>query len=124
MLHPSIIVVFLYKQVIVIREDLGLSVGKTAAQASHACHEAAKKANKKVLKQWEDLGQKKVVLAAKDLKELKELKRNADKLKIPNCLIADGGYTEVKKGTITALGIGPDKEDTINKVTGHLKLLK
>lgn len=113
-----------YKQVIVIREDLNLSVGKAAAQASHACHEAAKRANKKILKEWEEEGQKKVVLGSKDLKQLKELKKHADKLKLANCLISDAGLTQIKKGTITALGIGPDKENKINKVTGLLKLLK
>ena len=116
--------IIIFKQVIVIREDLDMSIGKAAAQASHACHEASKKTNKKILEAWENEGQKKVVLAAKDLKELKELKKQADKLKLPNCLITDAGLTEIKSGTITALGIGPDKDDKIDKVTGHLKLLK
>jgi len=103
---------------------LKLSVGKAAAQASHACHESAKKANKKILQEWENEGQKKVVLAAESVKELKDLQKAAEKLKVSNSLITDAGHTEVKKGTITALGIGPDKEEKIDKVTGHLKLLK
>ena len=114
----------MYKQVIVIREDLKLSIGKLGAQSAHASYGAAKKANKKILKEWEDYGQKKVVLGTKDLKELKDLKKKADELKIANCLISDAGHTQLKPGTITALGIGPDKEEKIDKVTGHLKLLK
>ncbi|MBI5332612.1 MAG: aminoacyl-tRNA hydrolase [Candidatus Aenigmarchaeota archaeon] len=74
-------------------------------------------------KEWEIQGQKKVVLSAQDVEELKSLKSMADKLKLSNSLIIDAGRTEIKKGTITCIGIGPDKEDKIDKATGHLKLL-
>ena len=113
----------MFKQVIIIREDLQLSSGKAASQACHACYTSAKLASPNLRKNWENEGQKKVVLVVKDLKEMKTLKKMADKLKLPNCLISDAGLTEIKKGTITALGIGPEKEEKINKVTGHLKLL-
>ena len=39
------------------------------------------------------------------------------------CFIADAGRTEVMPGTITCMGIGPDKEEKIDKVTGKLKML-
>lgn len=112
----------MYKQVLVIRTDLDLSKGKTAAQAAHAAVDAALKSDKKVLEAWLDEGQKKVVLKA-GLKELSDIGKKCRKLKIHFSLIKDAGLTELKPGTVTCLGIGPDKESKIDKVTGKLKLL-
>ena len=47
----------------------------------------------------------------------------ADELKIPNAMIRDAGLTQVKKGEITALAIGPEEEEKIDKITRNLKLL-
>ena len=56
-------------------------------------------------------------------KEIKDLQKKANKEKIPNFLVADAGLTQLKKGTITILGIGPAEEKKVDKVTGKLKLL-
>lgn len=112
------------KQVIVVRKDLGLSAGKLAAQACHASLKAWKKVEKDKRNDWESSGGKKVILAAKDEEELIEIKRNADRARLPNALIRDAGLTEIEPGTKTALAIGPEREEKLNKVTGHLPLLK
>jgi PTH2 family peptidyl-tRNA hydrolase len=114
----------MYKQVIVVRTDLKMSKGKLAAQSSHAAVDASHKADKKTLDAWKKEGQKKVVLKVKSEEELLLLKEKCNKLKIACSLIADGGHTELESGTITALGIGPDTEEKINKVTGSLPLMK
>lgn len=114
----------MYKQVIVVRSDLKLSKGKLAAQCAHASLEAYKKADKRIAALWDKEGSKKVVLKAKDLKQLLALKEKCEILKITHALIADAGLTETKPGTITALGIGPQRDGVINKVTGSLALLK
>lgn len=112
----------MYKQVIVIRGDIKLSSGKLCSQAAHAAISAALRSS--YFKKWEKDGQKKVVLRARSAQELIDLHKKCDKLKIAHALISDAGRTEVEPGTITALGIGPDKEEKINKITGSLPLLK
>ncbi len=116
-----------YKMVIVTRADLKLSVGKLVAQACHAavdCNEKAKNENHNACKKWKDEGQKKVALQADDLKELGMLAQKADEMMVVNSMIQDRGLTEVAPGTVTVLGIGPDRADKIDKITGSLPLLK
>ncbi len=111
----------MYKQAIVVRKDLGMSPGKTAAQVAHASVGAWKNADRKVSGAWESEGAKKVVLQVGDREELLEIKERAGKL--PTCLVKDAGMTELSPGTITCLGIGPAREEEIDRITGSLKLL-
>ena len=118
---------FGYKMCIVLRMDLGMSTGKLIAQAAHAAvgaTELGKKENHKTWRSWRDEGAKKVALEAESLEELEELQRKADDLDIVNIIIQDAGHTEVPAGTITALGLGPDRSDLLDKVTGSLPLIK
>lgn len=113
------------KQVIVVRKDLGMKTGKIAAQASHASIEAlekAKKKNKQIAREWRESGMEKVVLKVNSERELLEL-FEAAKRELPCALIRDAGRTQVKTGSITCIGIGPAKEEKIDKFTGKLKLL-
>ena len=97
--------------------------GKIASQVAHASLEAYKKANKRKIKKWEKEGCKKIVLKVSSLEELLKFKKMADELKIPNAMIRDAGLTQVKKGEITALALGPEEEEKIDKITKNLKLL-
>ncbi|MDF2956133.1 peptidyl-tRNA hydrolase Pth2 [Candidatus Alkanophaga liquidiphilum] len=112
-----------YKQCIVMRGDLKLSKGKLAAQAAHAAVSSYERAPRRARRAWLRSGQKKVVLRVSTLGELLELKRLAETLGLPCALVQDAGLTEVPKGTVTALGIGPAKAEKIDKVTGNLSLL-
>ena len=112
------------KQVIVMRADLNMSRGKIAAQACHASLGAYKKTDDSVRKKWESEGEKKVVLKVKDLEELFEIYELVKVTKLPIYLVYDAGHTELPKSTVTCLGIGPDEEEKIDKITQDLKLLK
>lgn len=111
------------KQAIIVRTDLKIGRGKLAVQVAHASLEAYKKANNKIIKRWEKEGCKKVVLKVSSLDDISKLKEEADKIKIPYALIRDAGLTQLKKGTITCLALGPDEEEKIDKITKKLKLL-
>jgi peptidyl-tRNA hydrolase, PTH2 family len=110
------------KQAIVIRNDLNMTKGKLAAQAAHASLSAYKKCSLLKQKTWEFEGQKKVVLKINSEEELIQLKRKCSNEKIPCEIIKDAGKTQIAPGTYTSLGIGPDKDEIIDKITGHLKL--
>lgn len=111
-----------YKQVMVLRKDLELSKGKTAAQCAHASLEAFHSANPGQKKKWQESGQKKVVLYSKNESELIALAQKARKLNLPFSIIKDAGRTEIEPGTVTCVGIGPASEKDIDKITGSLPL--
>ena len=111
------------KQVIVIRTDLKMGKGKIAAQSAHASVSAMEKVKKSDVEKWKNEGQKKIVLKVSSLEEIMGLKKKCADAKIPCVMIADAGKTQLDPGTITALGIGPDEDEKINKITGNLKIL-
>jgi len=111
-----------YKQVILVRQDLKLTKGKMAAQAAHASVEAVLKSDKKVVAKWRSQGMKKVVLKVQDKTELLKYKQLAKDYGLVAALITDAGHTHIAPGTMTCLGIGPEKEKEINEVTGKLKM--
>jgi PTH2 family peptidyl-tRNA hydrolase len=118
---------FNYKQAILFRKDLVLSKGKAVAQGAHASVEALLKAQKEpesCATSWLNEGMKKIVLEVQDEKELVLYFQKAKDLGLPVCLITDAGHTEIPAGTKTAVGIGPAKNEDIDKITGELKLLK
>ena len=117
---------FKYKQVIVVRADLKMSVGKTAAQVGHAAVSAAEEARVRQPEWWGEWmreGQCKVVVRVDGEGELRRLMKEAEELGLPTALIRDRGLTEVEPGTVTCLGIGPAPSRLIDKVTGNLPLL-
>lgn len=114
-----------YKLALVVRNDLKMGKGKAAAQCSHAAVMAYKQAEKKlptILKEWSESGQPKIVLKVNSEKEMLDLADEAQRLKLLVSVVRDAGRTQVASGSKTVLAIGPGLEDTINSVTGQLKL--
>lgn len=107
----------------VIRTDLKMGKGKMAAQSCHASLGAFKRADERKIRKWELEGEKKVVVKVKDLRELYEVYELVKNTDMPYYLVQDAGRTELPKGTVTCLGIGPDEDEKIDKITNELKLL-
>ena len=66
-----------YKQVIVVREDLAMRMGKLAAQVAYAAVMGAdrtKQRNPKWFHAWFEAGQPKVVVKVHSLKEIRDKK--------------------------------------------------
>ncbi|MHA2078396.1 MAG: peptidyl-tRNA hydrolase Pth2 [Candidatus Thorarchaeota archaeon] len=117
---------FTFKQVIAVRTDLNMSRGKIAVQVAHGSVSAAEQARvhkQAIWRAWMREGQKKVAVKVTSEEELIELRRLAVNHSLPHALIRDAGMTELPPGTLTVIGIGPTKTETIDEVTGELKLL-
>lgn len=115
-----------HKLVVAVRGDLELSKGKLAVQVAHAAVMAAlnaKAKHRRAFADWWDEGQKKVVVRAGDLPELRTLQAKARSLGLTTALVEDAGLTELPAGTVTCLGIGPGPNEVVDQVTGHLKLI-
>ncbi len=110
------------KQVIVVRGDLDLPVGKLASQVAHASLEAALRADE-TRDAWRESGAKKIVVRCSDASSLSTLHEECDRLDIPCYLVRDAGHTVVEPGTATALGVGPAPEGVVDEVTGGLELV-
>ncbi len=112
-----------YKQVLIVREDLDITKGKMISQACHACLGSYRKAVPEIREDWLDQGGKKVVVSAAE-KEFPSIMEEARDLDLPAYLVSDAGRTELEPGTDTAIGIGPDTEGKIDKVTGEFQLVR
>jgi len=113
----------MYKQAIVVRKDVRMGKGKLAAQVAHASVGAVLSAPESVVQPWSSEGAMKVVLKVAGEKEIRTIAKAAKAEGLPCFLVKDAGRTQLKSGTVTALGIGPAKDSEVNKVTGKLKLL-
>ncbi|MCL5011451.1 MAG: peptidyl-tRNA hydrolase Pth2 [Candidatus Marsarchaeota archaeon] len=111
------------KQAIVLRSDLGMGKGKLVAQGAHASVECVRKSSKELVHEWLEEGSKKIVLKVSSEKELIELLDKCKKTGVEACIIADAGFTQIPSGTLTALAIGPDRDEKVDKITSKLKLL-
>lgn len=111
------------KQVILVRMDLKMPRGKLSVQTAHASVSALLKSHKDDIEQWKNDGMKKVILKVKDKNELMMYKKKCEDIDLVTALIEDAGKTFFKEPTVTCLGIGPDKEEKIDKITGKLKML-
>jgi peptidyl-tRNA hydrolase, PTH2 family len=113
----------MYKQAMVVRKDLNMSVGKISAQVSHASLEAYKRAAPEAKEAWELGGQKKIVLKVTSEKDLLEYFERCKDAGLKPALIRDAGHTQLEPGTVTCFGVGPAEEKEVDKILGGLKLL-
>lgn len=130
------------KQVIVVRRDLNMPIGKACAQSAHSAMGTFFNIMKSNVK---DLGDNvvysltvsknsamynyiegaftKAVVYVDSLEDLLDIQRKCDEKKLLNCLITDKGLTVFDgKPTVTCLSVGPLNDDEFDGITSHLKL--
>jgi PTH2 family peptidyl-tRNA hydrolase len=123
-----------HKQVIVVRRDLNMRKGKAVAQGAHASlgailSECEFESDSLTLRlddrtrPW-ILGQfKKICVSVNSEAELLEIHQQALAAGVICSLIQDSGLTEFQGvKTLTAVAIGPDFSEKIDKITQHLPL--
>lgn len=111
------------KQVILVRQDLKMDKGKMSTQVAHASVDAVLASSSDKIESWKKEGMKKIVVKVKDEAELKKYLHLAKREKLVAKLITDAGKTVFKEPTVTCLGIGPDDDLKVDKVTHGLNLL-
>jgi PTH2 family peptidyl-tRNA hydrolase len=110
------------KQAIAARTDIGMGTGKLAAQVAHASLSAYENADPDARREWKGGGQKKVVLKIAGESDLLELAEQARREGVPYAVVRDAGHTQLDPGTVTTLGVGPARDDLVDRVTGDLSL--
>lgn len=117
-----------FKMVFVVNTELGMGVGKIAAQVGHAVlglYLALQSGNVQLITDtatWEVNGGRKVVLQGKNADHLVALQMLATENSIPCYSVMDAGLTQIQEGSLTVLALfGSD--EVLEDLTGSLKLL-
>jgi len=122
------------KQVIIMRTDLDMPLGKMIAQGAHASEGAfiKQKSNIKIItvelfdiiSSWNKLGKTKIVVEINSEEKLLNLVKKAEDLGINTYVVTDNAKTHFDKPTITCACLGVDSKEKLDKVTKRLRLLK
>ncbi|ORX50285.1 peptidyl-tRNA hydrolase II [Piromyces finnis] len=105
---------------IVIRSDAKIDkqrLIKIATQSTLAAVDISKKHNTQVYNRWSREGQPKITLKCPNETEMNDLIKAADKYKVHIQCINDKNTNKP-----ILLAVGPDYEEKVNMITGHLKL--
>lgn len=109
--------------------DPPMRKGKMVAQGAHASIafltrrvESGAKLTQ-AMKDWMADSFAKVCVRVDSLADLMDIQQKAKQAGLEVHMVTDSGRTEFKEPTVTCLAIGPDYEEKIDPVTGHLKLL-
>lgn len=117
-----------YKMVFVVNTELGMGVGKIAAQVGHAAVGLYKVMASKpgkydyMVTQWDDFGGTKIVLKGNNSAHLFDLEDLAQKSHIPYYLVHDAGKTQVAAGSLTVIGLFGSSSE-LETITGTLLLM-
>lgn len=124
-----------HKQVIVLRKDLKMRTGKAVAQGAHASMGAILglcqvDGDRLILdmdertRSWLTGRFKKICVYVNSEAELLDVYERAKAAGLITSIIKDAGLTEFNGvPTLTAVGVGPDRSDKIDQITGGMPLL-
>jgi PTH2 family peptidyl-tRNA hydrolase len=118
----------IYKQMIILRKDLGMRKGKMVAQGAHASMAAildnGKLKDDARITDWLAGRFTKICVSVNSEEELLALHAKAEEAGMITALIQDAGLTEFNGVlTYTAVAIGPDTHEALQPLTSELKLL-
>lgn len=103
-----------------------MSKGKVLAQCTHASLGATRSARTELqlqrLKEWESNPARRVVSLKVEQKELLKIEEILASKDINFYTQVDLGLTQVPPNTKTVLAIGPDQDEILQPIIGHLKL--
>lgn len=114
------------KQIIVMRTDLGMGIGKMCSQAAHAAMKVTQlHSNDERVKEWLGGVFTKIVCEVDSEAALLKVYDKAKKHGLIVERIDDAGRT-VFDGvqTLTCIAVGPDTHENLKPVTGRLRLMK
>lgn len=113
------------KQIIVMRNDLGMRKGKMVAQGAHASLKATiENMEHPSVKQWLAGLFTKITVRADSEDELRDILNKARNANLITSEIIDSGLTEFGgTPTFTCIAVGPATDEELKPITGHLKLL-
>ncbi len=111
------------KLVLVVRKDLNMSIGKVAAQVTHAI---MRNPNLEPYEGLIDSGHVCITCSIKSEQKLYNLAEKAREAGVPCSIQVDSGRTEVAPNTATAMALGPVHTDegieVLNELTKKLQL--
>lgn len=113
-----------YKQVLVLRTDLGMRRGKEIAQGAHASMAAYLlfKDHPYVVS-WLEGAFAKIAVGVDSEDALRDVYERASRAGLPCAIIQDAGRTEFGGvPTLTAVAVGPGPKAEVDEITGDLKL--
>lgn len=113
------------KQVIVIRKDLKMRLGKTVAQGAHASMKATlENMDHPNVKEWLSGMFTKICVQVNSEEELLAVYQRALDAGLIAAMIVDSGKTEFNGvPTRTCIAVGPATHEELAPITGNLKLL-
>lgn len=115
------------KLVYCVRTDLKMEKGKMMSQVGHATigiyEENLFRKQQSIIDEWKKTGQAKIVLKLKDERDMNKIRERAEEAGLITHIVTDAGRTQIASGSNTVLAIGPYYENTLNMITGHLKLM-
>ena len=115
-----------YKQVLLIRIDIGMGKGKMAVQAAHGAliaSEVSRVNRRSWYDSWKRGGQAKIAVKAESADVLLRTMKRAREDGLPVALVEDAGLTQLTPGTATCLAVGPAPVNLIDPITSQMKLL-
>ena len=123
----------LVRQIIIMRTDLDMPIGKMIAQGAHASEGAYLNQTKNVqimpvelwenIQSWNKSGKTKIVVCIDSLDKLLNLVEKASELGINYYVVTDNAKTFFTEPTITCACLGVDSKENLDKVTKRLRLL-